>query len=243
MFPLIYFSLALNNNMNKNKKILIIVISALILFFVLAAVLLINSTLSKKSGVSKINNNGNTTTPQNGSSVVSSTPPIVRDTTKINKMIKEELDKYRNAPVADISTYKDVNECTKLFKSETDKNVCVTLWSEYKKDPNLCSKATEAGRKICEDRAWSAKAVTEKNISVCVNVKSEGMRVTCILRTVDVAGLSKEACQPLPDDEAKVCIKRALILQAKNSAGCENISDLDIKQACHNNYYADIVRN
>jgi hypothetical protein len=228
--------------MNKNKKILFITISILILFFGLAAVLVFNSHLLRKNIV-PINKNENAIKTQNGSSAVSSTPPVVRDTTKINEMIKKELDKYRNVPVADISAYKDVNECTKLFESETDKNVCVTLWSEYKKDPNLCSKATEAGRKICEDRAWSAKAVTEKNISICVNVKSEGMRVTCILRTVDAAELSEKDCQPLPDDEAKVCIRRALILEAKNSSGCDKISDLDIKQACHNNYYADIVRN
>jgi hypothetical protein len=146
--------------MNKEKNIIIIIFSALGIFVLLTVVLYFNSIYGSEN--IGLNNNtkvrGNIT--ENNTSSASSTADQARAKykTKLKESILKEMDRIKAAAPKTVADFqKSVNDCGGL-KNETDKNICITLWAEYKKDSGLCSKITEALRQDCLNKVAAAKA-------------------------------------------------------------------------------------
>jgi hypothetical protein len=227
--------------MNKEKKIIIFIFSALALLLLLLAGIMINSYFNGKALglIPKNGANNNNQTGENKPTDLSGSGQIVdyniRD--EVKKSIAQEFDKYNVAATDKVETISEMaNDCLNNFKLDADKNICLIGLAETSKDKSICSKASEIGRQACEDAAVSAKAIADKNIMLCADVKDRGARTACVLKTVDAAGLSSKDCGKLPEDEVKTCTIRTLIVEAKNIEGCGKIADQNIKQLCQKNY-------
>jgi hypothetical protein len=146
--------------MNKERNIIIIIFSALGVLALLAVALYFNSLYSSKN----IDNNTKSPATKN---VSTDNMPAASSTmtqaeidykNKIKASILKEMDRIsKTAPKTIADVQKSIDDCAGL-KTEIDKNTCITLWAEYKKNSDLCAKIASASHQDCLDRVAAAKA-------------------------------------------------------------------------------------
>jgi hypothetical protein len=237
--------------MNK-EKLKIIIVAAFGIFVLLVAALLLNSFFgakniglkAKSSPVSNVSQNNSSTTSQ---SIAPSSADELKDQAenaankgKIKEMIMKQMAAYRSTSSVNISnTFPTADKCLEL-KDSANKNICIVLWAEYAEDPSLCQKATSTELQDCQDKAYTAKALADKNVNLCANVKGVDIKRSCIARVVAAANLSEKDCTSLPNAEDLICTTYALVGRAKVLSDCDSIIDSGIKKICRDNFYADL---
>jgi hypothetical protein len=236
----------------SKRNIIIIIIAAAALFILLVVFLFLNSYISNRnknitqpnqSASTGTNVNKNNTPTATTTNIVVSNQTVKQDKTAIKALLAKKIAAQPSLPEKNINDiYKSVDDCSGL-KTDADKNVCVTLWAEYEKDPSICLKATAAEQQDCQDRAYIDKAIASNDVSLCANIKGpDGIR-TCIFKVVDSAGLNEKDCGALSDNaESHLCLTEVLLSRATTVSDCDNILDPDIKQTCLNNYYANLPK-
>jgi hypothetical protein len=233
--------------MNK-RKLLIMIVSAVAVFILLVVILFLNSYFNSKNTGPKTSLAPTPvveTKPGNNQASTSTTPgasgqPQASNRAQLKELIKKEIEGAKNtSPKTVADVYKSVDDCAKL-SNEADKNVCVTLWAEYAKDPNVCLKVSFAAQTGCQNRSYITKAIAQKNISLCTSVIGADAKRICIDQVIDAVGLTEKDCASLPVEEDKLCLIKILIAKAKSVADCNNITDAGIKEICQNNFYANL---
>jgi hypothetical protein len=233
--------------MDRKKLIIIIVVAFAIFILLIGSAFLIYyfnhrqgaPKASSPIATSSVNNNGDKVSSTVLSNATSSEKV---DKSFIKKLIMGESatsSKIENTNISDI--YKSVNDCASLT-DENKKNDCVSLWAEYKNDSSLCSKATDSGRQLCEDKVYWAKAVANKDMSICVNIKNSDYKYSCITKIVDEAGFVEKDCLSLPSAEDLICTTYISVFKASSVSDCDSIIDPNIKKACRNRFYADLKK-
>jgi hypothetical protein len=227
----------------SKEKLITIIVSALAVFVLLLGILFLNSYLNGKKVAIK-------SAPQNNVPV-SSTSPAVKtasssaadlakisaDKENLKAVIRTNLSAIKPIPVKTVAEiYKNIDTCAGLI-TDADKNVCVTLWAEYEKDPAVCVKITNADSQNCQDEAYAAKATANKDITICANIKSGDLQVSCVSKVSYIANLNENDCLPLVGNMAKECLSDVLLAKVKTIDDCNSIYDANIKKICQNNFY------
>jgi len=230
--------------MSKEKiKLLIIAVSGI--FVLLAAGIFINYYLDQKNIILKMNIAKNSVPPKNTTTATSSTPtippgPVVNndDLNKTKLLIIKDIDNIQKTVSSGIAgNYKNIAACVSL-KSQSEKDICISLWAEHEKNPGFCSQTSIAGRQYCQDISLSAQASSDKNISLCAKIGNAYQARSCIMGVVKSAHLSQKDCAPLSADENKFCLAEILSMEAASIKDCDNITDAVQKQYCRDNFSA-----
>jgi hypothetical protein len=243
----------------NNGKIITIIGAVFTIFILIVGVLFFNSYLDKKNSAlvgAQVEN----IPPEKSSAIVSSTPAVNNSASssvatstaslietdaglaKQKELIKSQLDAIKKTPLKTVAdVYKDINSCAAL-NSDAEKNICVTLWAEFKNDPSLCLKNPEAERQACQDRAYIEKASTDKNINLCSSIVGGDAQMSCIAKVIKEASLTEKDCSSLSANASRVCLIDIIMAKVKAISDCDSITDASIKQYCRNNFYADLAK-
>ncbi|MDD5527983.1 MAG: hypothetical protein PHO56_03360 [Patescibacteria group bacterium] len=241
--------------MNKEQIIKTVIIAASGFFVLLVAILFLNYFINgKNSGkipaapvitpgksTSAVSAGGGNKTATSSSAQGSQNQPVDAKVLASFKasVAKDIAANINKVPQNIAQTMKSVGDCA-AEKTEADKDLCVTVWAEYEKDPSLCNQISSSSRQDCQDKALIDQAIAEKKIDLCTNVKS--LKWSCISLVADAAQTTEADCVALPSAEAKLCLTRVLTAKAKSAADCSSIIDAGIKQLCLNNFYANLPK-
>jgi hypothetical protein len=228
----------------SKEKLITIIVSALVVFVLLLGALFLNSYLSGKKVAIKSTPQNNTPTSSTSPAVNTIASPSAADLAKISAdkeslkaVIRTNLAAIKPIPVRTVAEiYGNIDACAGL-KTDADKNVCVTLWAEYEKDPAVCAKITNADSQNCQDEAYLAKASADKDIKVCANIKGGDLQLSCVSKVTYIANLNENDCLPLVGNMAKECLTDVVMAKVKTIDDCNSIYDANIKKICQNYFY------
>jgi hypothetical protein len=229
--------------MNREKKIITIAIFSFATFIILAAIFGINYFLDKR--VNFIYGNNKTgvlpktaeKTKVSVSSTTASSSAIDKASReKYKQILEKQISQIKNSSEDFFDRFKTAEDCLNL-KDKVTANNCLVLLAENKKDQAICLKADEEFQQDCYNKSLIAKAVFDKNIILCVNIKETEDKMVCLSKTIEAAGLTEKDCETLPAAEAALCKTKILTSRAKTVEGCNSITDASIKEACRGNFY------
>jgi len=175
---------------------------------------------------------------------------------------KKDIEICKNINIENYLGSCENNVITEVFKTEKNTNIsfCSQINSEIylpycffsiAKQKNYkieeCSKLEEKLKKICEESFFLESAISEKNVSLCSEIKTDETKQICLSSLIAEED-DINFCNNLDEQDKINCMENIifrLAIEKKDIEACKKIDSEDLKNYCINfiQYSQDIDRD